>query len=445
MNLDDESQPASDPTVAKLAELAGHRLGEMSDLQHARGLHGVMAGFTRASGAPGGLRSRRAWRFGAGAAAALGVAVLIVWPRLSALVVKPPLTFAMTQGELQAGGYFRSGAQVRSAIQFSDGTQVALVAGARGRIATVDARGARVTLDEGEAHVAVVPRLGARWQFDAGPFVVHVQGTEFGLAWKGDEGRLDVRLHKGSVTVTGPLSAEVIALHPGQWLTVRLAAREVFVREFDRAASAALSGDATATPAATTPATRVPGLAPPAPAPAPAGGPARTRRPLHASPAQPASPDLAWGPARAEGDWNRILDLATQRGLDRTLAERSSEDLALLADAAYYLRRDDIAERALLAQRQRFPGSTRAKDAAFLLGRIVEAKVGGASAALDWYDRHLEEAPNGAYASEALGRKLTVLARLHGKVAARPVAAEYLRRYPGGSYARAARAYVELP
>jgi TolA-binding protein len=119
--------------------------------------------------------------------------------------------------------------------------------------------------------------------------------------------------------------------------------------------------------------------------------------------------------------------------------------LALLADAAHYLHRDDIAQQALLAQRQRFPGSTRAKDAAFLLGRIVEARTGGAGEALGWYDRHLEEAPNGAYVSEALGRKMTVLARLRGDQAARPVAEEYLRRYPSGTYARAARAYASKP
>jgi TolA-binding protein len=152
---------------------------------------------------------------------------------------------------------------------------------------------------------------------------------------------------------------------------------------------------------------------------------------------------LDWAPARAAGDWNRVLELATKRGLDRTLVERNSDDLALLADAAHYLRRDDVAERALLAQRQRFAGSTRAKDAAFLLGRIVESKPDGALRALDWYDRHLEEAPEGTYASEALGRKMTVLAQLRGDEAARPVAEEYLRRYPSGTYARAARAYAK--
>ncbi len=67
----------------------------------------------------------------------------------------------------------------------------------------------------------------------------------------------------------------------------------------------------------------------------------------------------------------------------------------------------------------------------------------GAQQALSWYERHLREAPGGAYASEALGRKMTLLGRSRGEAAARPVAEEYLRRYPNGTYAPAARAYVE--
>jgi TolA-binding protein len=431
----DESGAPPDPSVVKLAELARSELGMMSDLQKARGLHGVVAKLGQARASSSRDRARRFWLATAGAVTALG---LLAWTFGPALLRSRPLSFAMTQGEIQAGGYFRSGAQAQTAIRFSDGTKVDLMANARGRIASVDAHGARVMLDEGEEHVEVVPRAKARWQFDAGPFVVHVQGTAFALAWKGDEGRLDLRLDKGAVTVNGPLSDEAIALRPGQWLTVRLAAREVFVRDFDRAAPPALSSDPVLAPVAS-----APQLVPPAPTPAAASTHAKSRHPARVASVTPAESEISWAPARAAGDWNRILELATQRGIERTLVERGSEDLALLADSAHYLRRDNIAQQALLAQRQRFPGSTRAKDAAFLLGRIVEARSGGASEALVWYERHLEEAPNGPYASEALGRRMTVLARLHGDAAARPVAEEYLRRYPGGTYARAARAYAK--
>ncbi len=431
----DERGGAPDTQAARVAELANLRLGEMSDVQDARGLGRVLSSFA-------GMRTGRLPRRGRRLvlAAALGVALLVAggtvatrWGR------QQPLTFVMKGGQVQSGGYFRIGEGAQPTIVFSDGSKLSLMALARGRVASVDAHGARVLLEDGSAHVEVVQRPGARWMFDAGPFLVNVHGTEFDLGWKAAEGQLDVRLHRGAVSVTGPVSDQGISLHAGQWLTVRLATHEVFVRNLDQAAAPAPMPEPAPEPALAPPAPTSPEASPTSPAAA-----TKVRR-HSARRAVSRTDDLDWAAARSAGEWSRIFDGAVRRGVDRTLVERSSEDLALLADAAHYLHRDDVAERALLAQRKRFPGSTRAKDAAFLLGRIVEARPGSASAALAWYDRHLEEAPDGVYASEALGRKMTVLGRLGGEQAARPVAEEYLRRYPAGSYARAARAYARTP
>jgi TolA-binding protein len=435
MSLDEHVSAAPETQAGRLAELAGLRLGEMSDVQDARGLTTVLASFA----AVGSKRSGRPRRTLVWAAAAAMVAVVVGGAVGAKWMRKQPLTFVMKGGEVQSGGYFRIGEGAAPTIQFSDGSKLSLMALARGRVASVDEHGARVLLEDGTAHVEVVPHPGARWMFDAGPFLVNVHGTEFDLGWKAAEGQLDVRLHRGAVSVTGPVSDQGISLHAGQWLTVRLATHEVFVRNLDQAAPPAPTPAPAAAPE--------PAVAPPAPAsPEPAQPGAAVKVRHHSAHSRGARPDdLDWAAARSAGEWTRILDGAVRRGVDRSLAERSSEDLALLADAAHYLHRDDVAERALLAQRKRFPDTTRAKDAAFLLGRIVEARPGSASAALVWYDRHLEEAPNGVYASEALGRKMTVLGRLGGEQAARPVAEEYLRRYPAGSYARAARAYARTP
>jgi TolA-binding protein len=425
MSLDQESGNRDTP-AGRLADLAHHRLGAMSDVQQARGMAGVLAAFKESG------PRRRAWHvrplFLVGAAISILVVAGVIVGAKS--FHQEPLTYVMSGGEIQAGGYFRVGDHAQPIIRFSDGTKLTLKAGARGRVASVDALGARVMLDDGEAQVSVVPRVGARWLFDAGPFLVRVRGTEFDLAWNADEGKLDVRLRTGALSVDGPLSNQAVSLRGGQWLTVRLATQEVFVRNLD--------DNPPAPSVAPAPAAAI------APEPAPALQPSPVAS-SHPAPSHPShAPDLDWSKARAEGSWDRILDAATKRGIDRSLGERGSEDLALLADAAHYLHRDDIAERTLLAIRKRFGGTTRAKDAAFLLGRIIEARPGGAKAALEWYDRHLEEAPSGVYASEALGRKMTVLGRL-GDEGARPVAKEYLRRYPAGSYARAARAYAERP
>jgi TolA-binding protein len=151
-----------------------------------------------------------------------------------------------------------------------------------------------------------------------------------------------------------------------------------------------------------------------------------------------------WSAELAAGHFAVILQQAEQRGLETSLGEASSEDLAALADAARYSRREDVARRALGAQRKRFPGSPRANDAAFLLGRLEEAAQ-HAELALGWYERCLGESPHGTYTSEALGRKMTVVQRLHGAAKARPIAEEYLQRFGNGTYAAAARALVRAP
>ena len=94
------------------------------------------------------------------------------------------------------------------------------------------------------------------------------------------------------------------------------------------------------------------------------------------------------------------------------------------------------AKRVLLAERQRFASSGPARDAAFFLGRIAEESRGGA---VEWYERYVQESPRGPYASQAFGRKMMLLYKQRGAAAAKPVAAEYLSRFPNGPYAAAAR------
>jgi TolA-binding protein len=141
----------------------------------------------------------------------------------------------------------------------------------------------------------------------------------------------------------------------------------------------------------------------------------------------------------AAGRWDRVLTEVDRAGVKQTLAHASSEDLLALADAARYRRRTGLARAALLAERGRFPGSPSALDAAFLLGRLEEARQGEIGEAVRWYDTYLAGAPTGTYASEALGRKMMATQGLHRPAAAESLAREYLRRFPAGPYAGAAR------
>jgi hypothetical protein len=354
----------------------------------------------------------------------------------------PPATslaYQVEGGEILDGGYLRSLGSAGVRLRFAEGSELEFLAGARGRLRSVDASGARFAIERGTASVKVAHRPGAHWLVDAGPFLITVKGTTFTVAWDATGEQLDLRMEQGMVSVTGPLSEGAITVGAGQRLAINLPKREVVLREMDGAAVLP------PTSASGSPEPEL-GLGKPGldgERGDSAGDVLGPRPSVHARSA--VAWPRSWTAALIAGDLDSILRDVERRGLERCLAEASGEDLSALADAARYRRRDSIAKQALLTQRSRFPGSARALDAAFLLGRLEEVRDGSGRKALSWYERYLEEAPSGAYASEALGRKMVVTQELMGVSAARMVAEDYLRRFPAGTYAGAARALRRGP
>lgn len=412
MNGDGAPQCELGPRAAELATLARRELGHLSAAADARGLAAVLSRLAL-------RRGRWTWSLALGGLAAAGaIALLVPWAvrRQDAPPAAPadaaPLALQVEGASLEADGAIRPAAGSSPALRFCDGTVIGLRPGTKGRVASVDSHGARIAIADGSADVNVVPRPQARWQIDAGPFAIHVHGTVFTAAWNAAEGRLDVKLQRGAVSVDGPLTSGAIAMHAGQRLTVATRESRVLLRPLDD------QGDAPPPP---------PALAPPPAARA-------SERPIHEE-------RRSWPAALAAGDFAAIVE-AANRDLPRALRTARADDLAALADAARYQRQDGLARQALEAQRQRFPGSPRAADAAFFLGRLDENGGGGLVRALRWYDRYLEEAPNGSYAAEALGRRMIALRELYGIAAARPAAEAYVRRFPRGTYAGAARAML---
>lgn len=413
------------PNAAALVELARKSLGQLSPAEQTRGRDT--------------LRARLAfgrWRTGRplayvllGAAAATAVVAVVSRARIREEAT-PPLAFGVEGGALGPGGVIEARGDAEPAVRFVDGTVITLARGTKGRVDAVDGRGAHLSISDGTAAVNVVPKPHARWRIDAGPFVINVHGTVFTAAWNAASGRLDVRLERGLVSVEGPMAGGPIAIHAGQRLTVVPRQSRVVLRGlYDR------DDEAVAVETAPPPSER------PAPPPAPTavgtGRPAL--RPTRGARMSTSTSPASWSAALAAGEFAAIVDDA-ERDLPRALASSSSNDLAALSDAARYRRRDDLARKALTAQRRRFPDSPRAADAAFFLGRLDENDGGGLVHALRWYDRYLDEAPSGSYAAEALGRKMVALRELYGGAAARGVADEYVRRFPRGSYAGAASA-----
>ena len=301
-------------------------------------------------------------------------------------------------------------------VHFSDGSQLALSAGSQTTVSDLDAHGGHVRVDEGLAHFAIAKKPGAAWAVLAGPYTVRVTGTAFDVAWVAAAQRFDITMQSGSVVITGPLAPNGVVLKGGQRLK---ADRELSV---DAASSAP--------PAAAAPSESA------AAAPFESPAPSSSASAVHRSGRGP-----SWRSLVASGKFDTVLSEADHRGLTSVLGSAGLEDLAALADAARYAHRPDLSQRALLAQRQRFPGTAQARDAAFFLGSLGEGQGGG----LAWFDRYLQESPDGAYASQALGRKLMLVYGQHRSQEARQIATEYNARYPKGPYASTARKVLAEP
>jgi TolA-binding protein len=351
------------------------------------------------------------------------------------------LTYQIEGGSVIEGGYLQESGNAGMKLVFAEGTEFILMPGARGRLRSVDNLGARLAIEQGAASFQVTPRSEARWLVDVGPFLVTVKGTVFSVSWDAASERFELRLRHGRVSVRGPVSGGEVNLRAGQRLVVSLPKAETAITE-QKPEEAWPDSVAPVQPAAETGDRQ-------AAAPSERPQPSETR-----AAAQPASSARAdgkidgergWPEAIAAGRWDRILAEVEHAGIKTTLERATSEDLFALADAARYRRRTGLARQALLAERRRFPGSVRALDAAFLLGRMEEETEHRTSKALEWYDEYLARAPTGTYASEALGRKMIVTNSLAGAARTRPVADEYLRRFPNGTYAGAARALRRSP
>lgn len=331
------------------------------------------------------------------------------------------------------GGYVRADAH-STVVRFEEGSTFSFAAGSAGRVNDVSAQGASVVLEDGSLEASVVHRSGGRWSALAGPWEVRVTGTRFDLAWDPRQRTLRVDLIDGKVVVVGPGAADGIGLHAGQTLRAR-EGEGIHVSSIERAATAPTHPETSARP---TPAASA-AVAPDAPAPSatPADPGSASAKPE--APASPDKPRTSWTELVAKGKHDVVLAEARERGIPSVLGSGSAAELLALADAARYGGDASTASRALQALRDRFAGTKAATDAAFLLGRMAD-DGGSPAGAIRWYDAHIAE--GGAFAAEALGRKMLAVRRSSGDGAARAVAKQYLDRYPKGPHAAVARALI---
>jgi hypothetical protein len=424
---DDEPEAAS--TLAPLNELVRSTLRGPSRQRLAQGFDALSARLEQ-------RRTRRALTrptFAAAlacAAAALVALAIFVLPSLGTTQGPAPLTYTVEGGSMLDGGYLQGSRRDPLTMAFSEGSRVTFTPGSHGRLQSVDSAGAHISVESGTAYFEVTPRVGSHWTVDVGPFLVKVQGTVFTASWDVAHERFDLRLERGRVAVSGPASGGDIVLREGQRLVVDLPTAQTLITEdkgTESRAAASPGNELDSSPTAQTSSDPMPLSAPS----------------LAGTEPPPTKARPSWSDAVAAADWERILREAEAAGIPQTLAHASADDLMALADAARYHRRTELARDALLALRKRFPSSPRSLQAAYHLGRVYEASPSGVPDALRWYDEYLAGAPGGAFASEALGRKMVLNGKLGQEEQTRSLAEEYLRRFPKGTYAGSARALLQ--
>ena len=367
---------------------------------------------------------RTAFTLAAAAVLVVGLGTWRLWPR--------PLSYEVRGGSGFEGPYVSASPLSPAELLFSDGSNLQADPGCRLRVDETYRNGARVFVERGTATSRVTHEKASNWTFVAGPFEVHVTGTRFALSWDPLFEEIDLRLLEGSVEVRSPLAQGPIVVRAGQRFRAAVSSRSLMVTEGD----VPLTIVPPAAPeAAAAPVNPVAVAASPAQAPA---APATT-----AASSKPAPRRESWQELLTRGDFESIVIGANARGLDACITGCPEADLRSLADAARYTGRGALAEKCLLALRRRFPTGAHAGAAAFMLGRTHETR-NQPTTAQRWYETYLAETPDGEFAAEALAGKMRAVTTTRGPASAKPLALEYLRRYPQGVHVKTARKIAGL-
>ncbi|MCB9579666.1 MAG: FecR domain-containing protein [Polyangiaceae bacterium] len=355
----------------------------------------IHAELGRRSAAP-----RRVWTVTV--AALVAAAAIVVW-----VVSRPAVPLSAMAGgkSVEVNGYLHA-ANAAQALSFSDGTRLTLAENAAVRVVSIDARGARVALERGELHAAVIHRPKARWVVAAGPYQVLVTGTKFDARYDPGSETLRVEMREGSVRVTGGCLTSPRTLANQEQGEFRCGSPKAVAPPPEQAKPVA--------------------------------------PPLPTASAPPPAPKVKadWRALASDGRFKAALAAAEAEGFSSLCTQESSDGLVQLGNAARLAGNPARAAEAYLALRQRFAGSAAAARAAFQLGRLAFDGSGDYAAARRWFGAYLAEQPGGGFAQEALGRLMEAEQRQGDGEAARRSATRYLAQFPSGAHAALARTLV---
>ncbi len=344
-------------------------------------------------------RGRRWWPLILATSCAAGAAGLWIWMR--------PVTFQVGEARPgQLGDAIEAADGRATSVHFSEGSTLLLHEGGRMRVLSLATGAARVLVEDGVIDATIAHRKSARtrWDFEAGPYRVTVNGTRFRMAFHASDQSFSLSTAEGRVAVSGGCQKAPTTVSAGERIELSCSPHE---------------------------------------APQPwTESPAATEAPL--------APERDLAPARAApGDaWRELLSAgrlaeglrAAERGnFERVCQIASSKELLALADASRLFGAGRRAAAALRVLRQRFPGTMDAATAAFTLGRIAFEKQHAYAEAANWFETYLREQPSGPLMGDSFGRLMEARLRSGDHMAAHTGAQQYLRRFPEGPYASEAR------
>lgn len=365
-----------------------------------------------------GPRRRTTVRWIASAIAMTAIALLATWRIRGARAPEGPWVAASDGGARQS---------------LDDGTTISLAPGARGKLTEVRADYVRFELGRGRAQFDVTPNRRRTFQVAASGYEIRVLGTRFDVEVLAEGEPVSVGVERGSVSVAPPGAVSPIVLGPGDRMDGPRDRPEVHRNDTTFGRGEAAEGrPAAVTASSSAGASDVAGVpAAPSAGPRSGGRNGATREAPNAMAAD-------WFALYRDAKYAASIAAARASGFQRLLRDLDAEHLAALADAARFGGDAPGAAAALTALEQRFPGTTGAALATFLLGRL-HALGGDAPTAIADFERYLHRHPAGTYATEAMGRLAELYSKRGNRQQATEMARRYLDRAPDGPYARLAR------
>src|SRR6188768_2749213 len=407
---DKRAQPTEQQVTEAFRALANEHALEREPFDKRRAWHALQYAH-RTLRAPA-RSTRLRWAFALGLFA-LGIAV------------GAPAWQAWTMLRYEAHGLSTEGSNLNAGetpadLAFSDGSRITVSPHSTLSVDLLGKRAALTRLVDGRLHVAVHHEPDTNYRFLAGPYEVQVVGTEFDLEWHAQANGLTLVMQSGEVRVLGDGNPRQV--RAGQ--TLHLPSPQQPSREPAPSAAVAVQSSLSTRAAA------------------PPGEGKVLGTPQKPSALVARATEADWSALLNAGQFAAIMRDADARGGERLLDSAPASDLKVLALAARYTGRRALSMHAWQALRARYPADATNQGAAFFLGRSYEEQ-GDTTEALRWLSRYLAESPAGAYASEALGRRLLLLSKSGQKTEAMSMARTYLQRYPRGAYAKSAQLVIQ--